>query len=101
MCPENTSAQPKDPSCAPIKKEWTVYIIESTSGKLYTGITTDLERRFDEHATDSKKGARFFRTSSPKKIVHTEKGLNRSEAGRREAAIKRMPRKDKLKLCNR
>ncbi len=78
-----------------------VYIIESTCGKLYTGITTDIERRFDEHATNLKKGARFFRTSSPKKIVHTEKGLTRSEAGKREAAIKRMPRADKLKLCKR
>ncbi len=85
----------------PENKPWTVYIIESASGKLYTGITTDLERRFGEHAGDSKKGARFFRTTQPRQIVYRETGLSRSEAGKREAEIKRWPRADKLKLIGR
>ena len=76
---------------------WTVYIIESQSGKLYTGITTDLERRFGEHRS-GRQGARFFRTSGPSKIVHTETCATRGEASRREAAIKRLTRRQKLEL---
>lgn len=80
---------------------WTVYIIESTDGRFYTGITTDLDRRFGEHAGDSKKGARFFRTSGPSKIVYRETELCRSSASKREAAIKKLSRADKLKLIRR
>ncbi|QPJ61141.1 MAG: GIY-YIG nuclease family protein [Candidatus Nitronauta litoralis] len=96
---ESASTPSSDHYVTPPKKEWAVYIIESDSGKLYTGITTDVERRYDEHATNPKKGARFFRTSRPKKLVYSEKGFTRSEAGKREIAIKRMTRADKLKLC--
>lgn len=96
--PESSSSTSNDQSVNSSKKEWAVYIIESDSGKLYTGITTDVARRYDEHATNLKKGARFFRTSRPKKLVYSEKGFTRSEAGKREIAIKRMTRADKIKL---
>ncbi len=100
MRSKNNSAYPNGQPATPTGRWWAVYIIESVSGKLYTGITTDIARRFEEHASDPKKGARFFRTSGPKKIVHTETGLTRSEAGKREAEIKRMTRRDKLKLVS-
>ena len=76
---------------------WTVYIIESQAGKLYTGITTDLARRFEQHAS-GRNGARFFKTSPPSRIVYSESAVDRSAASRRESAIKRMTRKQKLDL---
>ncbi len=76
---------------------WTVYIIQAESGRLYTGITKDLERRFKEHK-EKPQGARFFRFSSPKKVVYQESQPNRSEATKRETEIKRMTRKQKMLL---
>ena len=78
--------------------EWTVYIIQTKSGKLYTGITKDLDRRFAEHQNKSK-GARFFNISSPEKIVYRESHISRSEAAKREIKIKKMTRRQKLDLC--
>ncbi|BBH53760.1 GIY-YIG nuclease family protein [Fluviispira sanaruensis] len=76
---------------------WIVYIIESTSGKLYTGITTDLERRLTEHIS-GKKGAKFFRFSAPEKILYNENFQTRSDASKREWEIKKMPRLKKIEL---
>jgi putative endonuclease len=77
-------------------KAWEVYIIQAVSGKLYTGITNNLERRFSNHMQSG--GARFFHFSSPEKVVYRESRPNRSEASKREIAIKRMSRKEKLEL---
>jgi putative endonuclease len=76
---------------------WKVYIIQTESGKLYTGITNNLERRFAAHQ-NQQKGARFFHFSSPQKIVFQESHPNRSEASKREIAVKKMSRKEKLEL---
>lgn len=78
---------------------WVVYIIQAKSGKLYTGITNRLHERFDAHQK-MQKGARFFRFSSPDKIVFCESHPGRSEASKREAAIKKMTRKEKLLLIS-
>lgn len=78
-------------------KEWFVYIIEAENGSLYTGITTDIAKRFEEHLS-GKSGARFFRTSKPVKIIYSEKYPNRSEASKREAAIKKMSALEKRSL---
>lgn len=81
-----------------IKNEnWEVYIIQTESGKLYTGITTNLERRFSEHL-QGHKGARFFHFSHPKAILFREPHANRADASRKEAAIKKMSRLQKLEL---
>jgi putative endonuclease len=77
-------------------KIWEVYIIETEDGTLYTGITTNLERRYQEHI--SLKGARFFRTSPPKALLFRERHPNRASASKREAEIKKLSRKEKLKL---
>lgn len=79
------------------EKSWTVYIVQSESGAYYTGITTDLNKRFEQHQ-HGRKGARFFRLSSPKQIVYTEQHSNRSEASKREAQIKRLTRAQKEAL---
>ncbi len=81
------------------KDRWIVYIVETESGKLYTGITTDLDRRFQEHL-EKKRGAKFFSISAPKEILFQEIHPNRSEASAREAAIKKMSRTEKLELIS-
>ena len=75
---------------------WQVYIIVCTDNSLYTGITTDIERRFREHA--GVQGAKYFRGRTPDKVVYLEGGHSRSTASKREAAIKKLLRADKLRL---
>lgn len=80
------------------KTDWFVYIIEAANGKFYTGITTDIERRLRQHRQQQNGGARFFRTSPPRKLVYQETQPDRSSASRREAAIKKLSRQAKLAL---
>lgn len=75
---------------------WQVYIIVCSDDSLYTGITTDVQRRFGQHA--SGRGARYFRGRRPVKVVYQESGHTRSSAGKRELAIKALARGDKLAL---
>lgn len=76
---------------------WFVYIILTAKDKLYTGISTDPERRFVEHLCDTKKGAKFFRSDSPVRIIHLEEFATMSEALKREAAIKKLSSATKRK----
>ena len=73
-----------------------VYLIKCKDGSLYTGITTDVERRFEEHKR--KKGGRYTSAKGVVKVVYTERHPDRSSASKREAEIKRWPRKKKLSL---
>ena len=75
-----------------------VYLVRCSDDTLYTGITTDLERRVDEHNNSNKKGAKYTRTRRPVTLVYSEKHENRSEASKREYLIKKMRRKDKVSL---
>lgn len=79
-----------------MQSRWQVYIIRCSDGSLYTGITTDVERRFGEHAGNG--GAKYFRGRAPEALVYLETGHSRASASRREAAIKQLPRRDKLRL---
>ena len=76
---------------------WHIYIILCSDDSLYTGITTDPQRRFGEHARG--RGAKYFRGRPPLRIVYLEGGHSRSSATRREAEIKRLPRTAKQLLC--
>ena len=80
---------------------WQVYMILCSDGSLYTGITTDVERRLSEHA--GLLGAKYFRGREPQRVVYLEIGHDRSSASRREAAIKRLsrPGKDQLIVSGR
>ena len=73
-----------------------VYMIEAENGKLYTGIAIDPEARFEKHRTGS--GAKFFRSSPPKRIVYVEEQPDKSSGLKREIEIKRMTRVQKLAL---
>ncbi len=75
---------------------WTVYVLKCRGGELYTGCTTDLERRVKEHNAGT--GAKFTRGRRPVKLVYREDVPGRSEALRRENAIKMMTRREKLRL---
>ncbi len=77
---------------------WRVYIVETKRGTLYTGITTSLERRLAEHAGRGGRGARYFRLGGPKAVRYVERAQDRGGALRREAEIKRLPRRAKLEL---
>ena len=79
------------------KTPWFVYMIQADNGSLYTGITTDVARRFQEHLS-GKLGAKYFQGRKPKKVVYVEDGHDRSSASKREAEIKRLRREQKLVL---
>jgi putative endonuclease len=78
---------------------WSVYIIRCDDGSLYTGVSTDVERRFREHR-DQPRGAKFFAGRRPVEVVYREDGHTRSTAARREAAIKKLSREQKLLLIS-
>ncbi len=78
-------------------KKWYVYMVECADGTLYSGVTTDVERRIQEH-NDSPKGAKYTRAKRPVTLVYTETCTDRSEATKREYAIKQLSREEKLKL---
>ena len=73
-----------------------VYMLECADGSLYTGITTDVARRFTEHQKGT--GGHFTRAKKVKRIVYSEEHPNRSAALVREAEIKKWPREKKLAL---
>lgn len=73
-----------------------VYLLECEDGSLYTGITTDVERRFSEHQHGI--GSNFTRAKKAKRMVYVEEHPDRSSALRREAEIKKWPREKKLAL---
>ena len=73
---------------------WSVYMIEASDSSYYTGITTDVERRFDEHCS-SALGAKYFNGRSPLKVIYEEQGHSRSSASKREYEIKKLNRRQK------
>ncbi len=75
-----------------------VYLLQCADKSIYTGITTNVARRFLEH--QSKKGGHYTAAHQAKKIIHTEKFATRSQALKREAQIKRWPCAKKLSLAN-
>lgn len=72
------------------KDEWFIYLIRCKSGQLYTGITTDVQRRLAEH--QSSKGAKYLRGRGPLQLVFQQKVGSRSDALKMEAAIKKLPK---------
>lgn len=73
-----------------------VYILSCADGTLYTGTTNDVEKRVKTH--NAGHGAKYTRARLPVSLVYTEEVSDKSEALRREIAIKRLSRAEKLKL---
>jgi putative endonuclease len=77
---------------------WYVYIIYCSDDSFYTGISNDVDRRIKQHA--SLRGAKYFRGRKPRRLVYLESGHTRSTASRREAAIKKLSKKEKIQLLD-
>ncbi|MFB6091359.1 MAG: GIY-YIG nuclease family protein [Halobellus sp.] len=73
-----------------------VYVVECADGSLYTGYTTDVERRVAEH--DAGEGAKYTRGRTPVELVHVESFDSKSEAMSREHGIKSLSRAEKERL---
>src|SRR3989338_810858 len=82
--------------CAKNSLLWYVYIVKCSDNSLYTGSTTDLNRRLKEHNSD--KGGSYTRTRKPVELIYKERHLNRSKAQKRESEIKHWTRAEKLAL---
>ena len=80
------------------KSPWYVYILRCADSTLYTGVTTDTERRTKEHNGNNKLGAKYTRTRRPVQLAYSEACEDRSSACKREAEIKKLSRKAKLNL---
>jgi putative endonuclease len=76
-------------------RDYFVYILECRDGTLYTGITTDVNRRVQEHNT-SRRGARYTRYRRPVKLLWNSQAVDLSSALRAEAGIKKKTRAQKL-----
>jgi len=74
-----------------------VYLLLCSDQTIYTGITTDLERRLKEHK--DRKGGHYTSSRGVEKMIHSEKFSTRSEALKREARIKSWPRGKKMDLA--
>ena len=75
---------------------WYVYIVECSDKTLYTGITTDINRRLSQH--NSGKGAKYTRNRRPVTLKALFEFENRSSASKEEYRIKQLPRFEKMKL---
>jgi len=75
---------------------WYLYMIRCKGNKLYTGITTNVQRRFSEHQTG--KGAKFLRGKAPLELVYSQEVGNQSQALKLEFWLKKQPKVSKEKI---
>ena len=78
-------------------KKWYLYIVKCNDNSLYTGITTDIDRRVVEHNT-SKRGAKYTRSRRPVTLMMVKEHCSRALAASAEARVKSLTRKQKLEL---
>jgi putative endonuclease len=78
---------------------WTVYLLRCRDGSLYTGITNDLSSRLERHNAGT--ASAYTRARRPVRLVYQEPQRDRSAALRREAALRRLSRVEKLALVRR
>lgn len=81
-----------------MENNWNLYILRCGDGSLYTGITTDVDKRLEMHRTG--KGAKYTKGRGPLELVYQEHGLSHSEALKREYALKQLPKELKERLID-
>ncbi|AEF55373.1 GIY-YIG nuclease family protein [Marinomonas posidonica] len=81
-----------------VDTSWSLYIIKTRLNTLYTGISTDVDRRFKEHSGDGKKAARYLRGKGPLELVWQHAVGSKSEALMIESRIKKLNRRQKQGL---
>ena len=79
---------------------WSLYLIRCKNNSLYTGITTDVHRRFEEHQSSSAKSAKYLRGKGPLQLVFQTAVGNRSQASVLEAKVKKLSRVSKNALID-
>lgn len=79
-----------------METNWYLYILRCGDGTLYTGITTDVEKRLEAHR--SGKGAKYTRGRNPLELAYQEMCGSHSDALKREAAVKKLSREQKEML---
>jgi len=80
-------------------KEWYLYVVECSDGTFYTGVTTDIPRRVNEHNT-SARGAKYTRSRRPVRTVYWRKMEDKSSAQTEESKFKRLSRKQKQEIIS-
>ena len=80
-----------------MSKTWHLYVVNCSDGTLYTGVTTNIDRRVHEHNT-SKRGAKYTKTRRPVKLLWSKEYETRSEAQSAEYEFKKLFRKQKLQI---
>ncbi|GAA0245400.1 GIY-YIG nuclease family protein [Marinomonas primoryensis] len=78
--------------------EWSLYMIKTRMNTLYTGISTDVDRRFKEHSGASKRAARYLKGKGPLELVWHEAVGTKSEALVLEYRVKKLNKRQKLSL---
>lgn len=81
-----------------MSSNWYVYFVRCSDNSLYTGITTDLQRRIDEHNHSNKLGAKYTRVRRPVELVYWEQQLDRKTASQREYQLKQLKKSAKESL---
>ena len=85
-----------DPKAVP---PWFVYVVRCADATLYPGITTNTQRRMEEHNAGTPSGARYTRSRRPVTLAYVEGADSRAIATQRERAIKKLDRRRTLELC--
>jgi len=80
--------------------DWYVYMVRCSDNSLYTGITIDIERRIDEHNSNNRLAAKYTRVRRPVSLVYSETLASKSEAAKRECAIKQLNKQEKEQLVS-
>ncbi|MCL1090210.1 GIY-YIG nuclease family protein [Shewanella profunda] len=81
-----------------VSPQWFLYLVRCANGHLYTGVTTDVARRFSEHQSGGIKSAKYLRGKGPLTLMYQETVGSRGDALRREIAVKKLSRSQKLVL---
>ena len=80
---------------------WSLYLLRDETNSLYTGITTDVQRRLTEHRQNSRHGAKYTRSRKQLDLVYSCELGNRSLASRAEYRLKRLVKADKEQIVKR
>jgi len=78
--------------------EWFLYIIECKDGTFYTGITLDVQRRFEEHSTEGPKSAKYVKGKGPLTLIFSAPVGQKGKAYQIEKKVKRLSKKRKIDL---
>lgn len=81
-----------------MQAQWSVYVVRCSDNSLYTGVALDVHRRLDEHNGITKNGAKYTHARRPVKLVYQEPANSRSDACKREYAIRNLKKSDKENL---